>query len=283
MQRKTCQGQHTSGPPQLGAQASATNPHQSTVRTVEVKSTIANKNQQCDEQRPTCSLCVKRELTCTYVTPPPRRKPAVDHLPEDEKATPASGSTSSPPPVSRLPRLEEMHLFHHAFTVTSLSFVKDELDREFWQSVLPRIATGHDYVMDGSLAVAALHLASLEPERSSQWLETALTYQNSAITGLSRHLATSEQNYEALFSCSVFNLIFVTAYPGIYGDGNPVDPLSEILTMRSFLSGTAFLFLQIYHGEERTSIDPWIRRGKNRPPISKDRHANPSSLLFHDP
>jgi hypothetical protein len=176
-----------------------------------------------------------------------------------------------------------MRLFHHAFTVTSLSFVKDELDREFWQSVLPRIATGHDYVMDGSLAVAALHLASLEPERSSQWLETALTYQNSAITGLSRHLATSEQNYEALFSCSVFNLIFVTAYPGIYGDGNPVDPLSEILTMRSFLSGTAFLFLQIYHGEERTSIDPWIRRGKNRPPISKDRHANPSSLLFHDP
>ncbi|GLI75438.1 hypothetical protein PoHVEF18_003692 [Penicillium ochrochloron] len=90
-----------------------------------------------------------------------------------------------------------MRLFYHAFTVTSLSFVKDELDREFWQSVLPRIATGHDYVMDGSLAVAALHLASLEPERSSQWLETALTYQNSAITGLSRHLATSEQNYEA--------------------------------------------------------------------------------------
>lgn len=176
-----------------------------------------------------------------------------------------------------------MRLFHHVFMVTSLSFAKDELDREFWQSVLPRIATSHDYVMDGSLAVAALHLASLEPDRSSHWLETALTYQNSAITGLSQHLATSKQNYEALFSCSIFNLIFVTAYPGIYGDGNPVDPLSEILTMRSFLSGTAFLFLQIYHGEERTSIDPWVRRNKNRPPVSKERHANPYivRLYFH--
>ncbi|OOQ82015.1 hypothetical protein PEBR_40627 [Penicillium brasilianum] len=233
---------------------------------------------KCDEQRPTCSLCVKRELTCTYVTPPPRRKPTVDHQ-EEAKARYAS-ATSSPTMVSRLPRLEEMRLFHHAFMVTSLSFVKDDIDREFWQSVLPRIATSHDYVMDGSLAVAALHLASLEPDRSSHWLEAALTYQNSAIAGLSRHLATIKQNYEALFSCSIFNLIFVTAYPGIYGDGNPVEPLEEILTMRSFLSGTAFLFLQIYHGEEKTSIDPWLRRDKKKSPVSKDSE-DPKMVELH--
>lgn len=167
-----------------------------------------------------------------------------------------------------------MRLFHHALLVTSPTFIKDEIDREFWQMVVPRIATNHSYVLNGFLAVATLHLASLEAERSSHWLEIALTYHNSAINGLRQHLEASEQNCEALFSCSVLNLIFVTASPGIQGGGDPVDPLRDILTMRSFLSGTAVLFLQIYHGKEQTSIDFWILREKKKEKaVSKDGYV----------
>ncbi|KAF7717235.1 Fungal Zn(2)-Cys(6) binuclear cluster domain-containing protein [Penicillium ucsense] len=235
---------------------------------------------KCDEHRPTCSLCVKRELTCTYVSPPPRRKPTTD-ISQPASIRSASATLSPPVMVSRLPRLEEMRLLHHALMVTSPTFIQDDIDREFWQMVVPRIATDHGYVLDGFLAVAALHLASLEPGRSSHWLETALRYQNSAIIGLRQHLATSEQNREALFSCSVLNLVFVTASPGIQGEGHPVDPLGDILTMRSFLSGTAFLFLQIYHGKEPTSIDFWIRRDRTKT-VSKDCNTDRRRITINE-
>lgn len=154
---------------------------------------------------------------------------------------------------------------------------KDEEDRRFWESRIPKVATEHPYVMDGLLAVAALHLASLRDDDAPQWLETALTYQTQTTNGLRQDLAANPQNAEASFICSGFILIFVTAYPGICRDENPVDPLSEILTMRSILGGAAFLWLQIYHGQG-VSLDAWIyREGNNRHVLSRARYV----LLFN--
>ena len=149
---------------------------------------------------------------------------------------------------------------------------KDEEDRRFWQSEIPQVATAHNYVMDGLLAVAALHLASIQVDNDEPptWLETALTYQTHATTGLRQDLATNPHNIEASFICSGFILILVTAYPGICGDDAPVDPLTEIMTLRSILSGAAFLWLQLYHGPKRTSLDAWLYRdGQKRSVVSR--------------
>lgn len=160
-----------------------------------------------------------------------------------------------------------MHVFHHACMSTTPSLARDEIDKHFWQLVIPQLATSHHYVMDSLLAVGALHLASLEAEELHPWLQVALTYQNQAINGLRQTLVTRPQNYEALFACSVFICLFVTAYPGICRDVHPSDPLDEILAVRSVLSGSVFFFTQVHNAQEKTSIDRWIHRDSTKEPV----------------
>ncbi|KAJ5296714.1 uncharacterized protein N7443_007607 [Penicillium atrosanguineum] len=218
---------------------------------------------KCDEKKPACSLCLKREQECTYETPQPRRKP-FSGLPSDTDETTIGSQPNTPKNeiVAPLSRLQEMRLFHHAFIATTPSLAKDEVDMDFWQTGLPQIATNHDFVMSGLLAVGALHVASLEVEKSSSWLEIALTYQNQAIGGLGHNLSCNPQNLEATFACSILVLIFVTGYPCVCKDGHSDDPLHEILMIRSFLGGCSILIdkLKEYHPGEKASMHQWIHR-----------------------
>ncbi|KAJ5288590.1 hypothetical protein N7478_001620 [Penicillium angulare] len=223
---------------------------------------------KCDERRPTCSLCVRRGLSCIYVAPRPRKRPSSNGgSPKNNGSDRASShsSGSDPDGFSRLPRLKEMSLFYQCCESTLPSISKDEKGGQFWEKV-PQFAVTHDHVMDSLLALAALHLASEQVDRGEipSWLETALTYQTHATTGLRQDLATNPQNIEASFICSSIILILVTAYPGICWDDAPTDPLSEILTLRSILSGAAFLWIQMV-GPESGWLDDWVyREGNNR-------------------
>ena len=158
--------------------------------------------------------------------------------------------------------MQRIRLFHHAAMSTAPSLATDEVDLRFWQWELPQIAAAHDYVMDGLLAVAALHLAFLEPDKLSSWQEVALIYQIRAIAGLREGLATNPQDYEATFAGSALVFLLVNAYTGICKDIHPTNPLSEFLLIRSTLRGCAMIFKQIYHGQEGTRIGFWVRRDR---------------------
>lgn len=165
-----------------------------------------------------------------------------------------------------------MQLFYKACESTLPSIAKDDEDSRFWNGKIPQFAVCHDYVMDSLLAVSALHLASeqMDADEIPTWLETALTYQTHATTGLRQELVTNPQNIEASFMCSAIILILVTAYPGVCRDETPVDPLYEIMTLRSILSGAAFLWMQMFHGTERAWLDAWIYQdGNNRLAIAR--------------
>ncbi|KAJ5772189.1 hypothetical protein N7520_002718 [Penicillium odoratum] len=229
---------------------------------------------KCDEKRPTCSLCIRRGLDCIYVAPRPRRRPASANTNSKNSISDRSSSQSSisSDEFIRLPRLQEMQLFYKACESTLPSIAKDDEDRRFWNGKIPQFAVCHDYVMDSLLAVSALHLASeqIDADEIPTWLETALTYQTHATAGLRHELVTNPQNIEASFMCSAIILILVTAYPDVCRDETPVDPLGEIMTLRSILSGAAFLWMQMFHGTERAWLDSWIYQdGNNRLAIAR--------------
>ncbi|KAJ5632889.1 hypothetical protein N7490_009228 [Penicillium lividum] len=223
---------------------------------------------KCDEKRPTCSLCIRRGLDCTYVAPRPRRRPVSANTNSSKNSRSdrsSSQSSISSDEFIRLPRLQEMQLFYKACESTLPSIAKDDEDRRFWNGKIPQFAVCHDYVMDSLLAVSALHLASeqIDADEIPTWLETALTYQTHATAGLRHELVTNPQNIEASFMCSAIILILVTAYPDVCRDETPVDPLGEIMTLRSILSGAAFLWMQMFHGTERAWLDSWIYQDEN--------------------
>lgn len=155
--------------------------------------------------------------------------------------------------------------------ITAPTLSRDPASLYFWQMTLPGFAITHEYVMDGMLAVAALHLAHLEPENRAYWLEVVFSYQNRAITGLRENLAvntdspasTPDSKKEVQFACSILIILLVTAHPGISQYGEAGDPIREILTIRSVLRGCAILFYQVYHTKAQMNIDPWIHRDRS--------------------
>ncbi|KAJ6151746.1 hypothetical protein N7470_006874 [Penicillium chermesinum] len=258
---------------------------------------------QCDEQHPSCSLCTSRKWPCTYPTQAPSKTPA------KRKATSSFPSIDVPPAnsshgrelcglqettrtlpnpgveVSRVSRMQEMRLFHHASVITAPTLAKDHTGLHFWQITLPEFAVANEYVMDGVLAVAALHLAHLEPENKSYWLEAVFSYQNRAITGLRENLAIAvddpsanpDSNKEIQLACSILIIVLITAHPGIAQSGEVGDPLQEILMIRSILKGSAVLLYQIYLAKG-IKIEPWIHRDRSK------NHSTVSKILvkFHE-
>lgn len=152
-----------------------------------------------------------------------------------------------------------MQLFHHAFSSTAHSLAADEWDIRFWNSELPQIATMHGYVMDGLLAVAALHMASLDPEKSSFWFQTSLVYQSRATVGLRHDLENNSRDFKAAFTASALIVVMVKASPTLRNDEHHTDPLREVMTIRSILKGCKVTFSHIAHTEEADNIS-LIRR-----------------------
>lgn len=98
----------------------------------------------------------------------------------------------------------------HFYTVsTSQTFSNVPARRHVWQSVIPQIALSHDFLLHGLLALAALHLSRVSPERKDNLLAIASTHHavalpifRSAVQGL------NSQNPHA---CSAFGTL-LTVY-----------------------------------------------------------------------
>lgn len=176
-----------------------------------------------------------------------------------------------------------MRLFHHVLMITAPSTANDDYELRFWQMEVPQVAFSHDFVMEGLLAVAALHIAHLEPTRRAEWARTALTYQLTATSGLRENLNNSPGDHlKAKFIGSALILLLVTAYPGICGDSDTGQERAEheytlntVQTIRSALEGCGLLFMQVYHSRHRSSVDyfvHWHRISRPKASASDDQY-----------
>ncbi|OJJ94601.1 hypothetical protein ASPACDRAFT_1860814 [Aspergillus aculeatus ATCC 16872] len=250
---------------------------------------------KCDEKRPSCTRCLIRGQDCTYLIVAQRRvasdAPLRDRPVLPSPCTPdnnrrdnsnAGGnhknththldtihSESQASSARTHSRLHEMHLFHHALMVTAPSLANDDLDLQFWQMDIPRVATTQAFVMDGLLAVAALHLAYVHPEQRTHWTGVSLTYQIAATTGLREELAAGlDDGLEAKFAGSALILLLITAYPVVCGNSvagqQSVEKqgytLDTVQSIRSALEGCAIMYTHIYQDQNHCSFDYWLRR-----------------------
>ncbi|GLA54685.1 hypothetical protein AnigIFM63604_000831 [Aspergillus niger] len=167
-----------------------------------------------------------------------------------------------------------MQLFHHALMVTAPSIANDDRELQLWQMDIPRIAITHAFVMDGLLAVAALHLAYIHPEQQTHWTSVSLTYQIAATTGFREDLAAGlNDGMEAKFAGSALILILTTAYPVIRSNAVVGQERAEkqgytldtVQSIRSALEGCAIMAAHIYQDQDQSSFDCWLRSGRSTP------------------
>uniref|UniRef100_L2G7H8 C6 transcription factor n=1 Tax=Colletotrichum fructicola (strain Nara gc5) TaxID=1213859 RepID=L2G7H8_COLFN len=175
------------------------------------------KTRRCDEKKPTCSACARRETQCHYVEPGLRRPPGQEKSGTGSPQTDtddASPNHRQPSPsyetIYTPEHLLHLRLLHHYNICTVQSFTDAFQLEGFKSEVLrlevPSLALQHHYLMDALLSVTLLHLASTDPSTDLP----VTKYRDRAVRQLRHQVEqVSEDNARPVFMASL--LLSVTA------------------------------------------------------------------------
>ncbi|KAK2743697.1 hypothetical protein FQN55_007100 [Onygenales sp. PD_40] len=188
---------------------------------------------QCDERPPQCSNCARREIPCdlgTRPVPTPRRTSSTATTAtvlstqlSNLSTTTSLASPTSPfsgpaangstiPPSSGLDVID-LELLHHytTFTYKTLPSGAAPDQHELWQIQVVQLGFQHEFLLRGILAVAALHLSYLRPNRRESLALRASTHQSIAVRSFHEALNNVDpSNCVAIFafSCIIVALTF---------------------------------------------------------------------------
>ncbi|KAF4154191.1 hypothetical protein CNMCM6069_009619 [Aspergillus lentulus] len=210
---------------------------------------------KCDETGPPCANCIARELSCSYYnTPKPRS------LANGASASPVSITSSGEGRIAETfgrsfntgtatlnkgSNLRELELMHKFSTETYLSLSNRPSDYHVWQMVIPRKALEHDFLLNGVLAVAALHVAStLKPPDALTYIDTALEYHNRAFAPYRQAIDNlTPMNCDAVFAHSVLTTVIGIALPRLTAERDESSGITEnIVVVFELLQGVSKIF-----------------------------------------
>lgn len=101
----------------------------------------------------------------------------------------------------------DLELLHFYTSSTCFTFSNDPLRRHVWQYVVPQIAFSNDFLLHGLLAVSALHLARVVPEREHTLSAIASGHHAAALPNFRSAIdSVTSQNCQA---CLIFGTILV--------------------------------------------------------------------------
>jgi hypothetical protein len=196
---------------------------------------------QCDEVQPKCGYCAKRDLTCTFI---PKSAQASQFTPTSSQtsSTPSRDPSDigggeikeivvswelvkSPksPTVSILSSSGElsptdMRLMHHWSTMTwDKVAIGDEANQALLLAV-PQLAFENDFLLNGLLGVASMHLQKLNPSSDAHRRQTDI-YRGKCLTSYRKTLTKVTKFkdrsplYEAALVMSVLLVVLYTQDP----------------------------------------------------------------------
>ncbi|KAI5276960.1 hypothetical protein E4T47_00051 [Aureobasidium subglaciale] len=217
---------------------------------------------QCDEVRPHCGNCVKREATCSFSTG--------EQSPPNGQEEPESPTNVSEARQQILTRAEEMNLIHFFTTTTTKTVCHDPKDWHLWEHGIPGLAFQNEYLLDALLALTCLHRSRLHPLRQRFWVRCAIEYQNRALPGFFKVLSdVNDETCHAAFAlpllepqstdvyASMIRVLacvsprptdtglssFVTTMVEIAMPRGDIDPIEHLVGLRNYFRGTAILYL----------------------------------------
>lgn len=232
---------------------------------------------QCDEVRPRCSNCEKHSISCDFSSHAPRSASTsspqeIRHRSSDAKSRPSiQGSSSEHSPAllqsqrslssngsrSQLPSLQmlELELLHHFTTETCYTLSDRHDSHELWRVTVPQVAFQHDFLMRGILAIAALHLSCLRPDRQAHWSHVAAKQQDAALGSFRRIMTHMDQS-----NCDAF--LALSSLIVVYGFESPKN--SDSLGMFNYNGQDSDEWLPLIRGVNSIimSVWPWIKNGR---------------------
>lgn len=198
---------------------------------------------KCDEQKPSCTGCLRNGLKCSLsfliptIYPKPRNTRSLQSL--------AVFPFCIFPNVDLQPvslELQTTEVFHHYYYCTAYTGLclapADSL--HIWQESIPNIALSYPFLMHGLLAISALHLAYLNPARRSELVTFASCSEQIALPLFRKMIPKVDQsNVHAIFAFSGFVVPYIIAT----SNGECGIPSLDNATPHWFLAIRGFLSL----------------------------------------
>ncbi|RPA98429.1 hypothetical protein L873DRAFT_1740733 [Choiromyces venosus 120613-1] len=246
--------------------------------------TCRRRRVKCDEIRPICTNCTRRELDCVYAAycPPASIKPR-------RNGSTSTSSSSVPIPLAGLARqldaillgipprspsslpnilisskdLDNLSLLHQFTIRTHKSFTNDgEYVKEIWRTKIPVIALQNDFAMHALLATTALHsshTADTSSPAASRYQIIAARHYDRALSSLrTAILKRSSQNAEALFAASA--LIAIYAFACRTAPNETPRILTWIPLLRGITAITREWWPRVEQGDLSPIVDKCIRK-----------------------
>ncbi|KAL4922007.1 hypothetical protein BDW62DRAFT_172855 [Aspergillus aurantiobrunneus] len=218
---------------------------------------------KCDENGHPCGNCAFRNVKCEYPNPSTTASSAEPARPNP---VPQQGSPDIPevhPPVAGLtsPNKLLLELMHKFSTETYKSLVSEPSDLHVWQTVIPRRALDHDFLLDGILSVAALHTAStVDPPAARPYLDAAMAFQSRASQPFQTAIENiSPENCDAVFAYSMLITVNGIAFPRM--------TLGAATAETSTVLDNLFLTFELVQGTAEISklTGPWLKKSSLAP------------------
>ncbi|KAK0388802.1 hypothetical protein NLU13_5045 [Sarocladium strictum] len=214
---------------------------------------------KCDERKPVCSACVRRNRTCVWLTtsahavgsdsnrPASRTQSPSSRTPEQSSQaysfpTPASSSINCLDAFPILPQpsgdqsfrfdLGDLALLHHWTFAACESICHASGEIEIWRRLFPEVGFQYSFVARALLSLAALHLAheTQDAVLQAQYVNRAISHHNYGLTEF-RNIVTrlNKENSEALFIWSILNVVYVFGMLNLGAPGSSAKNKDQIL------------------------------------------------------
>ena len=115
--------------------------------------------------------------------------------------------------------IAELELLHHYSTSTCYTLARHPLLQNLWRITIPQYGFASSFVIRAVLAISALHLAYVKPERKDLYISHALHHHDIALRAVTSILPDmTRDNCCALYLFSVMTCIISCAKPHRQGD-----------------------------------------------------------------
>ncbi|OOF93544.1 hypothetical protein ASPCADRAFT_151103 [Aspergillus carbonarius ITEM 5010] len=178
---------------------------------------------KCGEEKPSCTNCRRHGVTCSFAqgsTAYHDRSPSCNQAPTPQdyprtivSGSPGSDSQSQPAAAPNL-AIADLELLHHFTTSTAYTFSHHPVLQSFWRVEVPQIGFTAPYTLRAILALSALHLATLRPEKSQSYIAQANIHHEAALKLATPQMANiTPENSAPLFLFSALSTFIWCARP----------------------------------------------------------------------
>lgn len=230
---------------------------------------------KCDEKRPICGSCSKLNKSCSFlITTPYLWGSGVSYQQSESGATgsvresrlDAGKGLSKHTKDSLGYSLDDMRLLHHFTNCTSKTLSDRPEAHRTWATTVVQIAFAHPFLLQGILALAALHMAGSNAGEKERLSILAASKQDAALKDIQPQLGSiTPQNCDAIFAFSFLAEYYIPA-----SAGTVINPAATFMEDNFFDAIVDWLRLHQGTSEIYKRKGHWIRNGPVAPLLWSD-------------